>query len=201
MRLPGSAQMRGVEDRQRVRPASPRRRASPRTSTVVRHARTMVASLAVDVGQQVGLLHPAVGKRLGAIERDASRWRSFPGSSRSAHRARTRTDRKGAKAPRAPMRAGPLGPRVVERHDRDHALAGAVVEVLDEDVEAPLMDERKRIGIEVRTGIGQHVARRCRRASRRPRDRHRRRSASTRANAAHGSTGDRAAGPPRAPAI
>src|SRR5262249_62221237 len=46
---------------------------------------------------------------------------------------------------------------LVEGHERDHRLAAAMVEILDEQVHAAVVQEWKRIGIAAKAGIGQDV--------------------------------------------
>ncbi len=155
MRLPGSAQMRGVEDRQRVGEracAVVRRREHPQSSGVLHDGGVARRNS----GQQVGFLHPSVGKPLRPVERDrriGGAFRNHPDLPVAPEHERIgEVPRLLEDDARRPARTG-----IAERHDRDHALVGAVIEILDEDVEAPLMDEGKRVGIKMRTGIGQYL--------------------------------------------
>ena len=65
-------------------------------------------------------------------------------------------DMKGATAPRAPA-VPARGATIVERQHGNAGLVGAVIEILDEDPSATFMHERKRIGIEPKSGIGNHI--------------------------------------------
>ncbi len=157
MRFPRAAQMRRMEDRERVRVRAAAvlgRDEHPEASRMLDESRVA----GHQPGQEIRFLDPAVRKALRAIERDGrvgAALRDHPDLPVALEHERIRqVPGLLEHDPRWPART-----ELVERDDRDHAFFGAVIQVLDEDMEAALVHERKRVGVEVRSRIRQHLPR------------------------------------------
>ena len=114
----------------------------------------------LDVGEEDGLLNPAVRKRIGPIEDHALDGSELSGIIQTSPECaehewigqvpRLLEHRSWADGPARESPEGTTG---------DAGLAGARSRLLDEDVSASFVNERKRIGIEPKAGVGDHVPR------------------------------------------